>query len=275
MSLWRETVQAGTKPAGDQANLTEIRSRRDHLPEKTAVQSLVRALWKRLLWLGGHELVVLAGLLLIVAGLWSFIALADAIRAGHTPALDDQILRALRQPDDPAVPVGPRWMAEAMRDITALGGPAVIALVVSTVAGFLILDRKLGAAALVLLATTLGFALSELLKAAFDRPRPHVVPLLTTVTSASFPSGHSMMSAVVYLTLGALLTRLVSSRWMKFYFLAVAAALSGLIGISRLYLGVHYPTDVLAGWSAGLVWAACCWLVARQLQRRGSMERKL
>lgn len=237
------------------------------------MQRVARFVWKRLLWLGGHELVVLAGLLVIAAGLWAFISLADAIRGGHTPAIDDQILRALRRPDDPAVPIGPAWMAEVMRDITALGGPTVIVLVVSAVAGFLIFDRKLGAAALVLLTTTLGFVVSEVLKAVFDRPRPHVVPFLTSAISSSFPSGHSMMSAVVYLTLGALLTRMVRSRWMKLYFLTIATTLSILIGISRVYLGVHYPTDVLAGWSAGLVWAAGCWLVARWLQQRGQIER--
>jgi undecaprenyl-diphosphatase len=239
------------------------------------VRRLVRFVWKGLLWLGGHELVVLAALLAIVAGLWSFIALADSIRGGHTPAIDDRILRALRRPDNPAVPIGPTWMLQVMRDLTALGGPTVIALVVSTVAGFLIFDRKLGAAALVLLATTLGFLLSDGLKAAFGRPRPDVVPFLTSATNASFPSGHSMMSAVVYLTLGTLLTRLVRSRWMKLYFLAVAATLSVLVGISRVYLGVHYPTDVLAGWSAGLAWAAICWLVARRLQQRGQVERSV
>lgn len=77
-----------------------------------------------------------------------------------------------------------------------------------------------------------------------------------------------MMSAIVYLTLDALLTRLVAKTQLKFYFLAVAALLSGLVGLSRTYMGVHYPTDVLAGWTVGLVWATLCWVIARSLQKR-------
>ena len=88
----------------------------------------------------------------------------------------------------------------------------------------------------------------------------------------SFPSGHSMLSAVVYLTIGTLLASFVRERRVKFYFLSVALALTFLVGVSRVFMGVNYPTDVLAGWSAGLVWALICWLAARYLQRRGAVE---
>ena len=110
------------------------------------------------------------------------------------------------------------------------------------------------------------------LKMLIDRPRPSVVPHLSQTLTTSFPSGHSMMSAVVYLTLGALLSRLVAKRRLKLYFLAVAVLLTLLTGMSRVLMGVHYPTDVLAGWAAGCVWASLCWLAARQLQRRGKIE---
>jgi undecaprenyl-diphosphatase len=116
--------------------------------------------------------------------------------------------------------------------------------------------------------------LSSALKALFRRPRPEVVPHLMRVYSSSFPSGHSIISAVVYLTLGALLARTFRQRRFKFYFLAVAVVLTGLVGVSRVYMGVHYPTDVLAGWTAGLVWATLCWLVDRHLQRRGKIEQE-
>ncbi len=223
-------------------------------------------------WLGGHELVMLLGLLVITAGIWGFLELAGEVLEGDTQRFDERVIRTLRRPNDPATPIGPAWMEEVGRDVTALGGVTVIVLVTGSVVGFLWLDRRFGTMGLVLAATVSGFALSAVLKALFRRPRPDVVPHLMQAYSSSFPSGHSMMSAVVYLTLGALMTRVFRKRRLKFYVLAVAILLTGLVGASRVYMGVHYPTDVLAGWTAGLVWATCCWLVGRQLQRRGEIE---
>jgi undecaprenyl-diphosphatase len=226
-------------------------------------------------WIGLHQLVVLVGLSLIVGGTWGFAELADKVVEGRTQAFDEWCVRALRDPHDPAKPIGPVWMAEVGRDLTALGGMAVLTLVTLCVAGFLWLDRKRAAMWFVLGAATGGGLLGAVLKAAFVRPRPDIVPHLSQVYTTSFPSGHSMMSAVVYLTLGALLTRLVAEPRLKFYFLAVAALLSGLVGISRVYMGVHYPTDVLAGWTMGLVWATFCWLLASILQRRRIIEEEV
>jgi undecaprenyl-diphosphatase len=226
-----------------------------------------------ILWIGRHELVVLVGALTVVAGSWAFIALADVVAEGRTEAFDEWALRSLRRADNPAMPIGPDWMAEVGRDMTALGGVAVLLLVTAAVAGFLCLDRKFAAMGFLIAAVGGGLVLSSLLKAAFDRPRPSVVPHLSMVYTTSFPSGHSMMSAVVYLTLGAVLARMVVRRRLKLYCLAIALLLTGLVGCSRVYMGVHYPTDVLAGWTAGLVWATLCWLLARALQRRGAIER--
>jgi undecaprenyl-diphosphatase len=223
-------------------------------------------------WLGGHELVVLLGMLVITAGSWGFLVLAGEVVEGDTQRFDDRIIESLRRPDAPAVPIGPHWLEEVGRDVTALGGVAVLILVTAAAAGFLWLDRRYGTLWLVLAATGTGFALSAVLKAYYRRPRPEVVPHLMQAYYSSFPSGHSMMSAVVYLTLGALMTRVFHERRLKFYFLAVAIIVTGLVGASRVYMGVHYPTDVLAGWMAGLVWATCCWLVGRRLQRRGAIE---
>ena len=175
----------------------------------------------------------------------------------------------MRRADDPATPVGPAWLPEVGRDVTALGGVTLIVLVTGVVAGFLLLDRKYAATVFTLAATASGFALGAVLKSLFQRPRPSVVPHLMHANYSSFPSGHSMMSAVVYLTLGALLARLVAERRLKFYVLAVALLLTGIVGVSRVYMGVHYPTDVLAGWCVGLVWASLCWLVGRRLQSAG------
>ena len=224
-------------------------------------------------WLAGHVNIVLVAVLLIVGGTWVFIELADEVREGDTQRFDDWAVRAMRRADDPSRPIGPHWLPEVGRDLTALGGVAVLSLTTAFVAGYLLIVRKYHAMWLVLAATLGGLLISTLLKHLIDRARPDLVPHLSHVYTSSFPSGHSMLSAVVYLTLGALLTRLASERRVKLYFLAAALLLTFLVGVSRVYMGVHYPTDVLAGWTAGLVWALLCWLVARHLQRRGAVEK--
>jgi undecaprenyl-diphosphatase len=161
---------------------------------------------------------------------------------------------------------------EAARDVTALGGYTVLTLLVAAVTGYLLIARHYPAALLVLASTLGGLLLSHLLKGVYDRPRPDLVPHLTHVSTSSFPSGHAMLSAVVYLTLGALLARLAEGWWAKLYFVGVGVVLALLVGASRVYLGVHYPTDVAAGWCAGMAWAVLCWLATRALQRRGVVE---
>lgn len=221
-------------------------------------------------WFARTELIVLLALGCAAAGCGAFLLAADAITGpGQT---DERILLALREPGDPADPIGPRWFEEAARDVTALGGTAVLTLLVAAVLGHLLIVRRSHAAVLVLGATVGGTVLSTLLKGVYARPRPDLVPHLSYVSSASFPSGHAMLSAVVYLTLGALLARLVEGKWAKVYFVGVAVLLTLLVGASRVYLGVHYPSDVVAGWGAGVAWAVACWLVARRLQRRGAVE---
>jgi undecaprenyl-diphosphatase len=161
------------------------------------------------------------------------------------------------------------------RDLTALGGMAVLTLLTLAVTGFLWLRRMYGAMWLVMGATLGGLLVTTALKEWFDRPRPDIVPHLSIVLSSSFPSGHSMMSATVFLTLGALLGRFVQELRLKAYFLIVALILTFLVGLSRVYMGVHWPTDVLAGWCAGFTWATLCWLAARWLQHRGKVERNV
>lgn len=224
-------------------------------------------------WLARADAVALVVGGLAAAGVWAFLVIADGVSGDGPGQADARILRALRDSEDPRTPVGPPWLAEAAADVTALGGQTVLTLLVGTVLGYLVLARRGHAAVLVLVATVGGALLLSTLKGHYARPRPDVVPHLAAVASFSFPSGHAMVSAVVYLTLGALLARLVEGRWTKVYFVGVAGLLTGLIGASRVYLGVHYPTDVLAGWSAGSAWAVTCWLAARHLQRRGLVER--
>jgi undecaprenyl-diphosphatase len=211
-------------------------------------------------------------LLIPIAGLWAFTWIAGEVGEGETRALDEQILMALRNPADPSDPIGPEWVEEMGRDLTALGGVIVLTLVTSVVAGYLAIRRHAGALAFLLVSTIGGLVISTLMKGWFNRPRPSLVAHLSHVESSSFPSGHSMLSAVVYLTQAALLSHLVRNVTVKIYFVVVAVVLTGLVGVSRVYLGVHYPTDVLAGWSLGLGWAALCWLAASALQRRGVVE---
>lgn len=231
-------------------------------------------LFQLLEWIGRHELSVLIALLIVVGGCWAFIEIADEVVEGDTDAFDRWAVQALRKADDPATPIGPRWMAEVGRDMTALGGVTVLACLTIAVAVYLWLRRMYGAMWLVIAATTGGLIATSLLKYLVDRPRPDVVPHLSIVHSSSFPSGHSMMAATVYLTLGALLGRFVSEMRLRAFFLGVAIVLTLMVGFSRVYMGVHYPTDVLAGWSAGLAWATLCWIVARRLQQRGAVEQE-
>jgi undecaprenyl-diphosphatase len=223
-------------------------------------------------WRARVDLIVLLAVLAVVVGLWGFLALAEAVRAGSTQELDAKILLKLRDPADLSKPIGSEAVQEAARDLTALGGVIVLSLVTAAVVGYLAMDRKYKAILLVLTATLGGLLLSTLLKDFFDRPRPSVVPHLSHVDTPGFPSGHSMLSMVVYLTLGTLLARLVAKRTLKVYFVTVALLLTFLVGLSRVYMGVHYPTDVLAGWSAGLVWAVLCWLATWYLQHPGVVE---
>ena len=223
-------------------------------------------------WIWRADLIVLVATGLAAGGVWAFLVIADVVRAGGPGQTDARILRAMRETDDVRNPVGPRWLEDAARDVTALGGQTVLTLLVGSVLGYLVIARRHHAAAFILVATVGGALLTTALKGLYSRPRPDVVPHLAHVTSYSFPSGHAMLSAVVYLTLGALLARLVRGRWTKLYFVGVAVLLTVLVGSSRVYLGVHYPTDVVAGWAAGVAWAVLCWLLARYLQHRGVVE---
>ena len=223
--------------------------------------------------LGDVSPLVLTAVLIVVVGVWVFIALADEVREGDTQRFDEWAVRVLRRSDDPAELRGPHWLHEVARDVTAMGGVTFLMLTTLAVAGYFIMVRKYHGMILVLVATVGGLIISTFLKDIISRKRPSVVPHLSDVYTSSFPSGHSMLSAVVYLTLGSLLARLVPERAVKVYFIVVALILTFLIGVSRIYMGVHYPTDVLAGWTAGLVWALICWLAARWLQRKGAVEK--
>lgn len=212
----------------------------------------------------------LIAIILAAAAAWGFIAILEDVLEGETRGVDEAIILAFRVPGDPSDPIGPPWLEEAVRDITALGSAPVLVIAVLAVVGFLALAKAWRPAIFTLAASGGGLILSSLLKYTVDRPRPDLVPHGNLVYTSSFPSGHSMMSAVVYLTLAALVTRLIQRKRLKGYALGVAVILTLLVGVSRVYLGVHWPSDVLAGWAAGAAWALGCWMLARRVGLGGS-----
>lgn len=217
--------------------------------------------------------VLLGGLAALLLGV-AFFVLAAKVLDGDTQAFDARVLRSLRRADDPSIPIGPAWLRSGALDITALGSPTVLGLVMLAICGFFLLQRMARTAAFVFVATAGGWLANSLLKDVFQRARPEVVPHMRDVMSLSFPSGHAMTSAAVYLTLGALSMRVADGRVTKFYCMAVAMGLSILVGASRVFLGVHYPTDVLAGWLAGMLWALACWAVERRIERAAGLRRE-
>ncbi|MFC7474604.1 phosphatase PAP2 family protein [Dankookia sp. GCM10030260] len=210
----------------------------------------------------------LAALAVVAAGLLGFAAVMQLVQGG-SHRFDEAVLLALRRPDAPDQPIGPAWLSLSAREITALGSIPVLALLGLLALGYLLLDRRWRAALLLLVSLPGGLLLNSALKQGFDRPRPALVARLMEVQTASFPSGHAMLSAIGFLTLGALLASGVRLRRHRAYVLGAAVALTLLVGASRVWLGVHWPTDVLAGWCLGAAWAMGCWLVLRDW-RRGS-----
>lgn len=216
------------------------------------------------------ELPVLVAALLLATVAWAFVFVADRVVSGRTHQFDNWLLETLRDPRNAAMPRGPRWMFEAARDLTAIGSPAVLALVTAIATGYLALLRNFRAVVFLLAAVLTGALLAWALKTTFDRPRPPLVLAVPMPASPSFPSGHSLGSAVVYLTLGAMLARFEGRRWLKIYWIVVAVLLASIVGMTRIYLGVHYPSDVLAGWAAGSAWALAWWLLAYVVWKRGA-----
>lgn len=209
-----------------------------------------------------------AALAVVTVGIWTAHVLMEAVEEGATARIDGVLLKLMRQPDDLGRMRGPDWLPEMVRDVTALGSVIVLILSTAGIAGFLWLNRQRSTALFLMAAVLGGGFLVQGMKTMIDRPRPEIVPHLAHVSSQSFPSGHSTMSAVTYLTLGGLVMAVVQGRLLKLYVLGLAVALTMLVGASRVVLGVHYPSDVFAGWTIGLVWSEACWLTHAALSGR-------
>lgn len=216
------------------------------------------------------EAPLLAAIALVSGLILAFLYIADGMVEGEMEAFDRAILMIFRDPTNVDQVVGPAWMQEMVRDITALGSFSLLGLIVLAACGYLVLAKMRSEALLVAGSVVGGTIISTLLKMGYNRPRPDLTAMSTQFT-ASFPSGHAMLSAVAFLTLGALLARLAPTRPLQFFSIAVGIFLTLIVGVSRLYMGVHYPSDVLAGWSLGAAWALLCGTVATMLQRQGSI----
>jgi undecaprenyl-diphosphatase len=222
-------------------------------------------------WLGRQEKLALLAMATVVFGTLIFFLFAREVLEGDTQKFDEWAVDLFRDRSDLAVPRGPGWLAGSVRDVTALGSIAVIGFVSLTALGFAALRGKRRLAMLILAAAGGGFLLNHGLKLLFDRPRPQL-PHVVGIASRSFPSGHAMVSAAVYLSIAALLATREQRRLLQAYIVGVGVLLTVLVGMSRVYLGYHYPTDVLAGWLAGLVWAVLCALAARAVLRHPRRE---
>ena len=226
----------------------------------------IRAIYNRI------DSEILAGFVLLFLLLWGFVSIADEVSDASTMSVDERILLAFRDGQDLADPLGPPWVADMVRDLTALGSWVVTGLLVASVTVYLLLHKRPRSALFLLVAVVGGVVIGQLLKSAFGRPRPDIVPHMAHVLSESFPSGHSTISAVVYPTLGAMLSRVVGRVRVRVFLLSLGIALAVVVGMTRVYMGVHYPTDVLAGWAVGFAWALGCWLAVTWMQKRRKVE---
>ena len=222
---------------------------------KVRLRSLIARLPER-------DLVPVTALLIGAVAVFAFLKLGSEIMEGETHALDLALLQALREPGRPHDPIGPHWLEQAAQDMTSLGSVAVLSFVLIGAAGYLVMMRKWRDALVLGFAVPGGLLISNALKALYGRPRPDLVPEAVAHLNASYPSGHAMMSAVTYLTLAALLARTQSNPQVKAYFYGLALTTTILVGLTRIYLGLHWPSDVLGGWCVGAAWAIFCRLLA-------------
>jgi len=229
---------------------------------------LIRLEFRSLLAAARRELGATAALLIVALGGLGFLAIAEDVAEGETRALDLAVLQALRVDGRPHELVGPQWLHLAATDITALGSVAVLSLVILLAFALLASLRRWTEGLLLLVGAGGGLLISQGLKRIFERERPDMAYRAVEAVNASFPSGHAMLSAVVFLTLGVLAARFADKRRVKVLAVGAAVLVSLLVGMSRVYLGVHWASDVLAGWCVGAAWAMACWLAAFFVQRR-------
>jgi undecaprenyl-diphosphatase len=223
-------------------------------------------------WIGLHELTLLLSFVFVIGGIWMMAMLADGVADGRTQEFDLALMMSLREKGDADNPIGPPWVEEMMRDFTSLGGTGILVLVVASTAIYYLIQGRYKGMAILVVAVVGAFVLSYFLKGLFDRPRPEFIPAGAYKYSASFPSGHALLAASTYLTLGGIVAQLLRRNRFKAYVLLLATFIVILVGFTRVYLGVHWPTDVLAGWVIGSVWALLWWQIVHWLRRRNMQK---
>jgi undecaprenyl-diphosphatase len=241
--------------------------RRDDLDTRGRGHLFWDLLFKAIRGIGGHVrnfhttfgIFLSVGALITIACTYAFAKFASHVSSGSTQAFDDSVLRWMAAHRSPA-------LEPVVLEITFLGTGTVVFMIVAVSAMFLWLTKHRYSSALLLIATIGGILLNNLLKMGFGRPRPQLFDWGTHVVSWSFPSGHAMSSAVVYGTVAYLAARLQKKHWHRVVTMLVAVVLIALIGFTRLYLGVHYPSDVIAGVIIGLAWAAFCMATLEAIQ---------
>lgn len=226
--------------------------------------------WRRALRIARTEIAALSALLIIALGVMTFVEVADDMTEADGQMFDQAVLHWL-QPVA-GQPRGPWWLHEAAADLTSLGGISVLTLFAVIAFSFLLIQRKRLSALLLVVGLIGGVALSEGLKALFERARPPAAYQAVETLNASFPSGHALLSTVFYLTLGVMLTRAFPQKRFKAFVLGSAILIALLIGLTRVYLGAHWASDVIAGWCAGAAWAMALWLVAYAVERRQAVH---
>lgn len=227
-----------------------------------------KPLGQSLLALARGEITPLAALAILAGGVWAFADVAEDFPEQEATAFDQRVLDMLHPGPNLAEPVGPAWLDHAARDLTSLGSVSVLVLIALIAVGMLVMQRQRLQAGLLALALGGGLFLSETMKGVFERTRPPEIYHAAGFLNASFPSGHALLSTVFYLTLGAILARVLKRRREKVYALAIGLLLALLVGATRVYLGVHWASDVLAGWFLGAAWAMACWLIEWAVERK-------
>ena len=221
---------------------------------------------RRALTVARAEFAALGALAIVTLGIMTFVEIADDMTEADGQAFDQMVLHWMQ----PVAghPRGPWWLHEAAADITSLGGIAVLTLFAVVALGMLLILRKRLSAVLLVIGLAGGVSLSEGLKAMFERERPPAAFQAVETLNASFPSGHALLSTVFYLTVAVMMTRAFPKRRLKAYVLGVGMVFALMVGLTRVYLGAHWASDVMAGWCVGAAWAMALWLVSYAVERR-------